>query len=76
MGRAPLGAHSLRARVLHANPAGAVARVQLLALDFGAEVQAELPRERFDALGLAVGDTVYVSPRRVRAFLPEPDYSI
>jgi sulfate transport system ATP-binding protein len=72
----PVGAHSLRARVLHANPAGAVARVQLLALDFGAEVQAELPRERFDALRLAAGDTVYVSPRRVRVFMPEPDYSI
>jgi len=72
----PLGAHSLRARVLHANPAGAVARVQLLALDFGAEVQAELPRERFDALGLTAGDVVYVSPRRVRAFMPDAEYSI
>jgi sulfate/thiosulfate transport system ATP-binding protein len=72
----PIGAHSLRARVLHANPAGAVARVQLLALDFGAEIQAEVPRERFDALRLAAGDVVYVSPRRVRVFMPEPDYSI
>jgi sulfate transport system ATP-binding protein len=74
--RRPDGAGSLSARVLHANSAGAVARVQLLALDFGAEFQAELPRERFDALGLAPGDTVYVSPRRVRAFVPEPDYTI
>jgi sulfate transport system ATP-binding protein len=73
--RQPRGG-GLRARVLHANPAGAVARVQLLALDFGAEVQAEVPRERFDALRLAAGDTVYVSPRRVRVFMPEPDYSI
>jgi sulfate transport system ATP-binding protein len=72
----PLGAHSLRARVLHANPAGAVARVQLLTLDAGAEVQAELPRERFDALHLTAGDLVYVSPRRIRAFMPEVDYSI
>jgi sulfate transport system ATP-binding protein len=72
----PQGDGSLRARVLHANPAGAVARVRLLALDFGAEVQAEVPRERFDALRLAAGDTVYVSPRRVRVFMPEPDYSI
>jgi sulfate transport system ATP-binding protein len=72
----PQGPHSLRARVLHANPAGAVARVHLLAIDSGAEVQAELPRERFDALSLAAGDMVYVSPRRVRVFMPEPDYSI
>jgi sulfate transport system ATP-binding protein len=72
----PRGEHSLAARLLHANPAGAVARLHLLALDFGAEVHAELPRERFDALGVAAGDTVYLSPRRVRAFLPEPEYSI
>jgi sulfate transport system ATP-binding protein len=74
----PRGPHSLRARLLHANPAGAVARLQLRALDSGAEVQAEVPRERFDALRLAAGDTVYVSPRRVRVFMPEaePDYSI
>jgi sulfate transport system ATP-binding protein len=74
--RASPGPHGLRARVLHANPAGPVARVLLLALDFGAEVQAELPRERFDALGLAAGDVVYVSPRRVRVFMPEVDYAI
>jgi sulfate transport system ATP-binding protein len=76
VGRQPSGGNALRARVLHANPAGAVARLRLLALDFGAELQAEVPRERFDGLRLAAGDTVYVSPRRVRAFVPEPDYSI
>ncbi len=74
--RRPNGTPGLRARVLHANPAGAVARVQLLALDFGGEFLAELPRERFDALALAAGETVFVSPRRVRAFVPEPDYAI
>jgi sulfate transport system ATP-binding protein len=72
----PRGENSLRAQVLHANPAGAVARIRLLALDFHAEVQAELPRERFDELALAAGEHVYISPRRVRAFLPEPEYAI
>jgi sulfate transport system ATP-binding protein len=74
----PQGPHSLPAQVMHANPAGAVARLQLRALESGAEVHAELPRERFDELNLTAGDTVYISPRRVRAFVPEPepDYSI
>jgi hypothetical protein len=50
--------------------------------DFAA-ARSEVPGSRalagptpVDALRLAARDTVYVSPRRVRAFMPEPDYSI
>ena len=32
--------------------------------------------ERFKELGLQSGDTVYVSPRKVRVFVPEPEYMI
>jgi sulfate transport system ATP-binding protein len=68
---APNGVPSLAARVLHANPAGWVARVQLLALDSGAVIQVDVTPERFAELGLEAGRTVYVSPRRVRVFVPE-----
>lgn len=68
---APNGTPHLRARVLHLSRGGLVARVELLALDFGAVVNVELSRERFDELALRTGDTVYISPRRVRVFVPE-----
>lgn len=63
--------------MLHVNPAGPVTRVQLLALELERVVHAELSPERYAELGLRPGDTVFVSPRRVRVFAgPEPEYSI
>jgi sulfate/thiosulfate transport system ATP-binding protein len=70
----PGGAPGLRAKVLHVNPAGSVTRVELLALDFDIVVHVELSLGRSEELGLRAGETVYVSPRRVRVFVPE--YSI
>jgi sulfate transport system ATP-binding protein len=64
------GVSSLEARVVHINPAGAVARVQLAAHD-GAAIQVELSQGRYAELNLKPGDRVYVSPRRVRVFVPE-----
>ncbi len=74
--REPAGAASLAARVLHVNPAGAVARVHLAALEGNLALHVEVPPERWRALGLKVGDTAYVAPRRARVFLPEPEYAI
>jgi len=68
---APNGVPALPARVLHANPAGPVARVRLQALEFDAVIQADVSAQRYVELGLKAGDTVYVSPRRVRVFAPE-----
>jgi sulfate/thiosulfate transport system ATP-binding protein len=68
------GPGSLEARVVHINPAGSVARVQLLAPEFAAAIHAEISLERYAELALRAGETVYVSPRRVRVFVPE--YSI
>ena len=65
---------ALAARVLHINPAGPVARVHLAALEGNLELQVEVTPERWRELGLKVGDTAYVSPRRARVFLP--DYAI
>jgi sulfate transport system ATP-binding protein len=70
----PNGAPGLRAKVLHVNPVGSVTRVELLALDFEIEVHVELSPGRSEELKLVPGETVYVSPRRVRVFVPE--YSI
>jgi sulfate transport system ATP-binding protein len=71
---ASTGSKSLAAQVVHVNSAGSVARVQLLAPDFGAAIHAEVSLERFAQLGLRAGQTVYLSPRRVRVFMP--DYSL
>jgi sulfate/thiosulfate transport system ATP-binding protein len=68
---APNGVASLRARVERINPAGSVARVQLLATDFDLGLNVEISPERYVELGLKTGDTVYVSPRKIRVFVPE-----
>jgi sulfate transport system ATP-binding protein len=70
------GSGGLQAKVLHVNPAGSVTRVQLLALELERVLHADLSPERYAELRLQPGDTVYVAPRRVRVFAPEPEYSI
>jgi sulfate transport system ATP-binding protein len=64
------GTASLSARVLRMNPAGSVAKVALAASD-GSEIQVDLPFERYSELQLTTGEMVFVSPRRVRVFVPE-----
>jgi sulfate transport system ATP-binding protein len=68
------GATSLEAKVVHVNPTGARAKVELRALHSDQLINAELTAERFAELALKSGDTVHVSPQRVRVFTPE--YSI
>ena len=71
------GRPSLQATVQHINPSGPVSRVQLLAVDFGVVVNVDLPHDRRTGMGLKIGDTVYVAPRKVRVFVPEgADYTI
>lgn len=65
---------SLPARVVHVNPAGAVARVQLLAEADEVALNVELSPERCRELDLKNGERVYVAPRHARVFVP--DYSI
>jgi sulfate/thiosulfate transport system ATP-binding protein len=66
--RLPGAAAGLTATVRHVNPAGPVTRVQLLAEDFGIELQVELSPARSAELRLRPGDRVSVSPRRARVF--------
>jgi sulfate transport system ATP-binding protein len=65
------GLSSLKARVERINASGPVAKIFLMAADFGLGLNVELSPERYDELALKAGDTVYVSPRRVRVFVPE-----
>jgi sulfate transport system ATP-binding protein len=64
----------LAATVVHVHPAGAVARVRLLAADGQAALHVDVTPERCRELDLKSGDRVYVAPRRARVFVP--DYSI
>jgi sulfate transport system ATP-binding protein len=64
-------ASSLRAKVLHINPAGSVTRVQLHASDFDLNIHVDMSPSRYAELSLKPGDEVYVSPRRVRVFMPD-----
>jgi sulfate transport system ATP-binding protein len=60
----------LQATVMHVHPAGAVSRVHLSAGD-GTALSVEISPERHSELGLKAGDTVYLSPRRARVFVPD-----
>jgi len=67
----PNGVGSLKARVDRINAAGPVAKVFVSALDFGVGLNVEMSPERYGELALKMGDTVYVSPRKMRVFVPE-----
>ncbi len=64
------GSPSLAASVSRINPAGSYAKVGVTAAD-GREMQIDLPFERFTELNLQLGDRVFVSPKKVRVFVPD-----
>lgn len=68
--RARNGTASIEAVVLHVNPAGSRAKVELRASDTAQLINAELTEERFAELGLKSGDRVFVTARRARVFVP------
>jgi sulfate transport system ATP-binding protein len=65
------GVSSLEARIERVNPAGSVAKLALVNDEFGVDLQVELSLQRYAELQLRTGDTVFVSPRKARAFMPE-----
>jgi sulfate transport system ATP-binding protein len=60
-------AGSLAATVTRVHSAGATVRVEVRAQS-GQALQAEIPHERFQALGLRPGAAVFVTPREITAF--------
>lgn len=69
------GKSSLQATVSQINPTGSVAKVRVLSTEFGVALNIDVSLERYGELNLKLGDTVYVSPRNVRVFMP-PEYVI
>jgi sulfate transport system ATP-binding protein len=69
--RSPNGAGGMKARVDRVNSAGPVAKVFLSSVDFGVPLAVDVSPSRYSELALKTGDTVYVSPRKVRVFVPE-----
>ncbi|MGB8932590.1 MAG: sulfate/molybdate ABC transporter ATP-binding protein [Anaeromyxobacteraceae bacterium] len=63
---------SFEARVDRLVPLGSAVRVELSAPGYGDGVEVELDLPRSEALALAAGDRVHLSPRRARVF-PVPD---
>ena len=61
---------SLQAQVARINPAGSWAKIALTCVD-GVELQVDLPYERFCELNLQTGESVFVTARRARVFVPE-----
>jgi sulfate transport system ATP-binding protein len=61
-------ASSLEALVRHIRAFGPVVRLELDLVDGGRTIEAHIPRGRFEELGLAKGQRVYVSPTNVRVF--------
>jgi sulfate/thiosulfate transport system ATP-binding protein len=59
---------SFAAQVDRLVPLGAAVRVELTAPGHGGAVEVELDVRKSEALGLAPGDRVHLSPRRVRVF--------
>lgn len=73
--RLPDGAASLEATVTQINPAGSVAKVRVMSIEFGVALNIDVGMERYAQLGLKLGEKVYVSPRHMRVFMPQ-DYAI
>ncbi|HET8542126.1 MAG TPA: sulfate/molybdate ABC transporter ATP-binding protein [Anaeromyxobacter sp.] len=65
--RAP-AAGSFEARVDRLVPLGAAVRIELTAAGHGRPVEVEVDLRKSEALALAPGDAVHLSPRRVRVF--------
>jgi sulfate transport system ATP-binding protein len=66
-------AGSLPATVSRLVPLGAAVRVELTAPDHAGTLEVELDLRRSEALALAPGDHVHLSPRRVRVFPASAD---
>jgi sulfate/thiosulfate transport system ATP-binding protein len=64
---------SFAARVERLIPVGAAVRVELSAPGHGGQVEVELDLRKSEALALAPGDLVHLSPRRVRVFPAQDD---
>jgi sulfate/thiosulfate transport system ATP-binding protein len=68
------GRPSMQGKVVHVNPARPVVKVRVYSETFGVVLTVDLAWERWEELGIKVGDDVFVSPRQMRVFVQ--DYAI
>jgi sulfate transport system ATP-binding protein len=68
--------NSLPASVLRITRSGAVSRIACRPSGSDAELQVDLPADAVRELALQPGEQVAITPRRVRVFLPDPEYVI
>jgi sulfate transport system ATP-binding protein len=68
----PSGASSIEAVVRHIRAFGPVVRLELDRINDGKNIEAHVPRARFDQLGIRKGERVFVSPTNVRVFIENP----
>jgi sulfate transport system ATP-binding protein len=71
----PNGAPHMAAHVERINPAGSIAKVTAKTLE-GQQVLVDLDQDKYQRLRLRNGDRVYIYPKNVRVFMPEPEYAI
>jgi sulfate transport system ATP-binding protein len=69
------GVAGLAALVQRVQSTGPVARIALRAAETGNDIQVELSADRYAELKICAGESVFVSPKRVRVFM-EPEYVI
>lgn len=65
---------AIAAKVVHSSIAGPVAKIQLVRLDTGESIEAEITRQNYDELQLRAGETVFVHLRNPKIFVQ--DYTI
>jgi sulfate/thiosulfate transport system ATP-binding protein len=65
--RQPNGGNHFRATTTHIHSAGSLVKIDAVT-DWGAPVHVEMSQERFQALGLAKNEVVFVTPRDVAVF--------
>ncbi|HXH02794.1 MAG TPA: sulfate ABC transporter ATP-binding protein [Candidatus Competibacteraceae bacterium] len=66
--RQPAAEGGLPARVAQIRPLGPLVRLELKRHGHAEPVEAVLPREEFQALGVQTGEAVYLRPRQMRVF--------
>jgi hypothetical protein len=63
--------------VARINPTGSVVKIGLVAAAENANLSVDLSAVRYAELALKTGDTVWLSPKKIRVFVPEEqDYVI
>lgn len=76
LARESTGSASLVARVSHIVAIGGAVRIELQEHAASEFISAEIARERYHELDIKIGDLLYVTPKNMRVFAEDIDFSI